>query len=219
MPNKTSSIQPQYLILDIETSGLNPVKHGLLQVAALALDTNLDIIGQYNEYIKPPDSVIFDSIADSIHRIPREVTNQGLSYSEFSEHFIDWVTSVFGSTKPTMIGQFFVFDYNFLAYVIDNTLGDNPMIKETDKDNYGLFQAVLSRNFIDTKSMVTMINTKCQLEGRESYFPITSLSAAGGLKDKLGIDISNLQAHDALDDCRATREVLIKLLELINVKL
>jgi DNA polymerase III epsilon subunit-like protein len=211
-------MQPKFLILDIETSGLNPNKHGLLQVAALAMDVNFNVIGQYNEFVNPGD-VIFDPIADKIHKIPREKTLQGLSYSEFSEHFISWVKDIFGTLKPTMIGQFFVFDYNFLASVVDNTLGESELIRDKENNQFGLFQGVLSRNFIDTKSMVTMINAKCEFEGRKPYFPITSLSKTGGLKDRLGIDSSQMVSHDALDDCRATREVLLRLINLIEIKI
>lgn len=210
-------MQPKFLILDIETSGLNPNVHGLLQVAALALDVNFNVIGQYNEFVNPGD-VIFDPIADRIHKIPREKTLEGFTYQEFSEHFVGWVKDLFGSIKPTMIGQFFVFDYNFLAHVVDNTLGESVLIKDPENNQYGLFQGVLSRNFIDTKSMVTMINAKCEFEGRKAYFPITSLSKSGGLKDRLGIDSSQMRSHDALDDCRATREVLLRLIELIDIK-
>jgi DNA polymerase III epsilon subunit-like protein len=211
-------MKAKYLILDLETSGLSPYQgHGLLQVACLALDSNLDIIGQYNEYICPPEGTVYDEVADSIHKIPRSVSDAGLNYQEFSEHFIDWVNSVFNGFKPIMIGQFFVFDYNFLAYVIDSTLGKSELIKA--ETGYGLFQKVLSRNFIDTKALVNIINTKCELMGKEEFFPITSLSKIGGLKDKLGLSPQAFVAHDALDDCRATREVLIRMLDVIEIKI
>jgi DNA polymerase III epsilon subunit-like protein len=213
-------MKPKYLILDLETSGLSPYEgHGLLQTACLALDENFEIIGQYNEYINPPQGTIFDPIADKIHKISRVTTLAGLSYEEFSEHFIGWVKSIFGDLKPIMIGQFFVFDYNFLAYVIDSTLGKNELIKDPIKEQYGVFQAILSRNFIDTKALVNIINAKCYLEGKEEYFPISSLSSPGGLKDKLGLISQGYQSHDALDDCKATRDVLIKSFELFQLKI
>ncbi|MGL4757754.1 MAG: 3'-5' exonuclease [Patescibacteria group bacterium] len=209
----------KYLILDLETSGLSPYQgHGLLQCAALALDESLDIVGQYNEFIKPPLTTIFDPIADRIHKIPREKTAEGLTYEEFSEHFVSWVKDIFGNVKPVMIGQFFVFDYNFLAYVIDSTLGNSPLLKDPEKEQFGLFNGVLSRDFIDTKAFVNIINTKCDLEGSDRYFPITSLSKEGGLKDKLGLNSQEYISHDALDDCKATRDVLIKLFEVIIIK-
>ena len=212
-------MKPKYLILDIETSGLNPYQgHGLLQVAALGMDEDFKIIGQYNEYIKPPEGTVYDPIADKIHKIPREVTDKGLTYLEFSEHFIDWVKTLFVEVKPVMIGQFFVFDYNFLAYVVDTTLGQNDLIKDPEKNQYGLFQAILSRNFIDTKALVNIINAKCYLEAKPEFFPISSLSAPGGLKDKLGLVQQGYRAHDALDDCKATRDVLIKMLDLFELK-
>jgi DNA polymerase III epsilon subunit-like protein len=213
-------MKPKYLILDLETSGLSPYEgHGLLQCACLALDDDFGIIGQYNEYINPPINTVFDPIADKIHKISKEVTAGGLSYSEFSTHFIQWVKSIFGDVKPVMIGQFFVFDYNFLAYVIDSTLGNDPIIKDPIKEQYGIFQAVLSRNFIDTKALVNIINAKCYMEGKEEFFPISSLSSPGGLKDKLGLVTQGYQSHDALDDCKATRDVLLKLLDLFDLKI
>lgn len=210
----------KYLVLDLETSGLSPYSgHGLLQCACLALDQSMDVVGQYNEYINPPAGTVFDPIADRIHKINRETTLSGLTYLEFSEHFILWVKEIFGDVKPIMIGQFFVFDYNFLAYVIDQTLGKHELLKDPIKDQYGLFQAVLDRNFIDTKAFVNIINAKSELMDQQPYFPITSLSAVGGLKDKLGLISQEYRSHDALDDCRATREVLIKMLTLIDLKI
>ena len=58
--------------------------------------------------------------------------------------------------------------------------------------------------------MVMTANVKAELKGEEIPFPVTSLSKKGGLKDKFGLQ--EYQAHDALGDVLATRDVLIKLL-------
>ena len=172
----------KYLVIDTETTGLNPTKHGLIQMAALALDSELQIVAEYNEYICPPEGTEFDPEAQTIHNIPRSKVDSGLNYTEFADSFIDFISDNF-NTKPIIVAQFFAFDYGFLTSVFDQAM-------ELDK---------------------------AELISKPPYFQETSLSKYGGLKDTLGIPQDKFQAHDALADCYATREVLEKMIDLIDL--
>ena len=68
-------------------------------------------------------------------------------------------------------------------------------------------------DIIDTKALANSINARALLKGRPAPFPVTSLSKPGGLKELFGI--TAYQAHSALGDVLATREVLIKLLDML----
>lgn len=103
--------------------------------------------------------------------------------------------------KPILIGQFYPFDYAFLCsafsrYAPEAFYGDN----------------IFGNNFIDTKSIVNERNLAARLRGEPVPFPITSLSAPGGLKDTLGV-AKDYESHTALGDVLATRDVLIELLK------
>jgi DNA polymerase III epsilon subunit-like protein len=214
------TITAKYLVIDTETTGLDPHRNGLIQCAALALDRELDVVAEYNVYICPPDSVIFDEESSKIHNIPIETIKNGLTYTEFAHNFIDFIAENF-NTKPILIGQFFAFDYGFLSTVFDQAMDLDSEIKARlkapDNEQYGLFQSLLSRNFIDTKSLASSLNLKAELISKPPLFQETSLSKVGGLKDTLMIPQDKFKAHDALGDCYATREVLIKMMDLLTI--
>ena len=210
----------KYLVIDTETTGLNPTKHGLIQMAALALDSELQIVAEYNEYICPPEGTEFDPEAQLIHNIPRKTINSGLSYTEFADSFIDFISDNF-NTKPIIIAQFFAFDYGVLTSVFDQAMVlDNDIklrLKVENESQSGVFNTLLSRNFIDTKALASIMNLKAELISKPPYFQETSLSKLGGLKDTLDIPQERFKAHDALEDCYATREVLEKMIDLIDL--
>ena len=210
----------KYLVIDTETTGLNPTKHGLIQMAALALDSELQIVAEYNEYICPPEGTEFDPEAQLIHNIPRKTIDSGLSYTEFADSFIDFISDNF-NTKPIIIAQFFAFDYGVLTSVFDQAMVlDNDIklrLKVENESQSGVFNTLLSRNFIDTKALASIMNLKAELISKPPYFQETSLSKLGGLKDTLDIPQERFKAHDALEDCYATREVLEKMIDLIDL--
>lgn len=210
----------KYLVIDTETTGLNPTKHGLIQMAALALDSELQIVAEYNEYICPPEGTEFDFEAQAIHNIPRSTVDNGLNYTEFADSFIDFISDNF-NTKPIIVAQFFAFDYGFLTSVFDQAMElDSDIkirLKVENESQSGVFNTLLSRNFIDTKALASVMNLKAELISKPPYFQETSLSKYGGLKDTLGIPQDKFQAHDALADCYATREVLEKMIDLIDL--
>jgi DNA polymerase III epsilon subunit-like protein len=191
----------KFILIDTEASGFHPHKHGLLEVAALALDSNLEVVDTYHHHIKPPEGVEYDPYAMRLNGIDQDTIESGLSYKEFCESFIDFVKTRF-SNKPIAIAQFYPFDNAYLNYVFEYC-------------GYGItFNVELFNNdFIDTKSIVNAINLKAELAGDTVPFPITSLSKPGGLKDTLEIKPNGHDAHTAIGDVLATRDVLKKLIE------
>jgi DNA polymerase III epsilon subunit-like protein len=196
-------VKAKYLVVDTETSGVKAWENSIIQLSALALDSELDILSTFNMYVKPIDGSVWDEEAALIHNISLEkLEKDGVSYKELGKEFLKFVNENFDE-KPILIGQFLPFDYSFLDKLFDSTFPDA-----------GLFQNILSRNFIDTKSLANYINLKADIEGKSSVFLETSLSKAGGLLDSLGLDRAKYNAHDALSDCYATRDVLEKILML-----
>lgn len=184
-----------YLVLDTETTGLNPLKNNLLQIAALALDSRLNILTTFNQDICPPLGTEFCPISSKIHNFSNQRIQNGRDYQEVCDEFVTFVKQNFAN-KPVIIGQFYPFDYAFL----------NIALSKCDffKDN------LLGNNFIDTKALVNFANLKATLANKNQPFTNTSLSAKGGLKDFFCL--KDFTSHDALGDCHATLELLKKLI-------
>lgn len=192
----------KYLLLDTETSGWNPYKNGLIEFGGAALDENLEVVATLERLVKPPKDTEVNEESLAVNNISHAEIESGISYNDFCREFRAFLVDNFGMQKPIVIGQFFPFDYAFLQQVFS--------VEEGQENHIGWH--LMGNDFIDTKAVVNYFNLKATLEGKNPPFPITSLSAAGGLKETLGIDTSAFPPHRALSDAMATLEVLKKLL-------
>ena len=189
-----------YLVIDTETTGLHPARHGLIEIAAAALDGQLILLDTFQADVCPPEGVACDPEALQINGFTMERIRAGISYRMACEQFLNFLNKHF-SAEPIVIGQFYPFDYAFLEQLF-STCGYRD----------GLAVAIKGNDIIDTKALANSINVRALLKGKPAPFPVTSLSKPGGLKELFGI--TAYQAHSALGDVLATREVLIKLLEM-----
>ncbi len=196
MPDKAGC----YLIIDTETTGLHPARHGLVELAAAALNDQLAVLDTFHCDVCPPEGVEYDAESLQINGFTMERIRAGISYTMACEQFAHFISSNF-SVEPIVVGQFYPFDYAFLEQVFSSS---------GYRD--GLAAAIKGNNFIDTKALAQSINARALLRGQQVPFPVTSLSKPGGLKEVFGI--TGYQSHSALGDVLATREVLKKLLEL-----
>ena len=197
--NNNQSPKPKYIIIDTEATGLFFAKNGLIQVGSMILDKNLNVIDQYCQDIQPPQNKEINQEALDVNGFDRERIRGGISYREFCEQFLGFVKKYFGDYKPIVVAQFWAFDYAFLNQVFFEV----GLEKE--------FGQLLGNDFVDTKSLVNFANLRADINNQSLPFPITSLSKKGGLKDILELNPDNYQSHDALGDCLATRDVLLKL--------
>jgi DNA polymerase III epsilon subunit-like protein len=199
-----------YLVIDTETTGLNPLKNGIIQIAALAVNDKLEILATFNQDVCPPPETEFCPVAATIYSLTPERIASGNDYDKVCVDFADFIKKNF-SRKPVVIGQFYPFDYAFLSLL---------MVKcDLFKDN------LLGNDFVDTKALVNFANLKTRFQNSQNTkennndeslklplpFPITSLSAKNGLKDQL--KITDFTSHDALGDCLATLEVVRKFVD------
>jgi DNA polymerase III epsilon subunit-like protein len=194
--------QGKYLLMDTEFSGPHPEKHGMTEIAVAALDEKFEVLDTYQTYVCPPVGFEMDEESMHVSGITLEQINSGISYSELCEKLIDFIKTNFEG-KPVAAGQFYPAEFMFLNYIF-GVCGYGRLLM----DEY------LGNDFLDTKVIVNYLNAKARLSGEEMPFPITSLSKPGGLKEKLGI--TGFQAHTALGDVMATREVLIRLMQSSN---
>ncbi len=194
----------KYLVLDTEATGLLPGIHGLIQLAGLALDEQFNTVDSLNFDIKPPQNTVIEPAALEINGFTLERINQGVSYQETAERLLSFLEKHFVQ-EPIMIGQFYPADYAMLVELCKQTGALGRKLHER-----------LGNNFLDTKVIVNLINLKAQEQGLQPPFPVVSLSKPGGIKEVLGLQ--NYLSHDAMGDVLATREVLLRLFTLIDLK-
>ena len=192
----------KYLVIDTETTGLNTDRCGLIQVGAIVLDCQLNQLESYTQDINPGSNIEISAEALEINGFTMSRIQKGINYDDFCKEFLEFLHKHFAEDKAILVGQFLPFDYSFLWKVFSQ-VGLNLELAR-----------YIGNDFIDTKSIVNTMNLQAELKKTPKPFPITSLSKIGGLKDTLNINQNEFTAHDALGDCLATREVLVRLLKL-----
>ena len=188
----------KYLVLDAEFSGQYPGIHGIIEIAFAVLDSKMNVIDTFVTDVKPPENTVFDQESVAISGITMERVMAGMNYPDLCQAIIDFLKLHFNGL-PIVVGQFYPADFGYINHLFGYC-------------GYGreLYTKFFGNDYIDTKVIVNAANAKANMLNKNIPFPITSLSKKGGLSEKLGV--SEYQAHTALGDVMATREVLIKLL-------
>lgn len=136
IPPPSSSDEPVYVFIDVETTGLSPTKDAIVQVSALRFFGKKSIDG-LNSYINPLRSIPKDSIA--IHGITDDKVKDSPTIDEVKEPFLNFVKGAI------LVGHNVTFDLNFLDYAFHGALDgmeyiDTMWIAKTllDLPNYRL---------------------------------------------------------------------------------
>lgn len=104
-PPPTSSDEPVYVVIDVETTGLDPVKDAIVQVSALRFFGKKMIDG-LNSYINPHRPI--PAKAAAIHGITDETVKGAPAVSEIREPFLNFIRGAI------VVGYNVTFDLNFL---------------------------------------------------------------------------------------------------------
>jgi DNA polymerase III epsilon subunit-like protein len=199
MQNPTQK-QGVYAVADLETTGLLPGYHGIVQVCIVVLNKDFEVLDTFETDVNPPTSYVIDPQALEFNGMTLEQIKLGISYPDAASQILTFLDKYFDES-PTWIGQFYPFDF---AGLLD------MMIKTNNNEGFLKF---FSNKFLDTKVIAGYLNLKAQKENNPLPFPTSlSLSNTGGLKDTLGVSQTDFPAHTALGDVLATREVLMRLL-------
>jgi len=191
-----------YLGIDTEFTGHHPHKHGLTEIALIVLNSDFEEIAYFESLISPPAGYQVSEYAMKVNTIDLQALDNGLTYSELIKEITRFVRKHFVD-KPILFGHFITMDFAYLNYIFDTE----------DKDTL-FWKNLIGYNVLDTKVLINTINLLLIQKGQEPMFSSTSLSSPGGVADTLGI--RDYKAHTALADIRATREVLIQLLDILH---
>ncbi|MEY2986023.1 MAG: Exonuclease [Candidatus Parcubacteria bacterium] len=192
-----------YLGIDAEFTGQHPHKNALIELAMIVLDKDLKEIAHYQTLVQVPEGFEITDEAMRINKLDLDkVEAEGVSYDKLVQQITKFVKKHF-ENKPILFAHFITMDFAYLNYIFGSV----------DKDNL-FWKEIIGHNVIDTKVLSNTINLLQVNKGKEPIFKSTSLSNPGGLTDTLGI--TDYEAHTALGDIRATKEVMVKLLAILD---
>jgi DNA polymerase III epsilon subunit-like protein len=185
------------LVIDTETTGLSPSKNGLIQLAAVSINKEFEIVDSFCQDVRPPEPYEISDGSLEINGFTLDRIRQGISYESLCQSFLEFLEKNFKGQKVTPVGQFYPFDHAFLQVVF----GKSGTVGEACNSYF-------TNHYLDTKVIGEFMNLQQVLEGKEPVFPVLSLSKEGGYKDVFGLNRDDYKAHDALGDVRATIDVL-----------
>jgi DNA polymerase III epsilon subunit-like protein len=192
-----------YLGIDTEFTGQHPHKNALIELAMIVLDENLQEIAHYQTLVKVPIGAEITKESMSINKLDlKKVESEGVSYSKLVQQITKFVQKHF-EDKPILFAHFITMDFAYLNYIFGSV----------DKDKL-FWKELIGHNVIDTKVLANTINLLKIRKDQKPIFKSTSLSNPGGLTDVL--EIKDYEAHTALGDIRATKQVMVKLLDILD---
>lgn len=109
----------KYLILDIETSGLNENSDCILEVGAIAIDENFHSLGVFHQVVAPVEGAgqVFSEFITDMHTKSGllEVMHEGCSPGQMDERLHEWLTTLGAETQTVVLaGHTIAFDHRFL---------------------------------------------------------------------------------------------------------
>lgn len=206
---------PQYLAIDVETTGLDSETSDIIELAAIPLDETLyprEEITPYHTLIKPRKDNPIDNNAIRING-HRWVYDQGDFLYKQAQHpsiawrnFYDWMTQYYENMQYIiLVGWNISFDEAFLkklykrgAPSMTKAFGGNYEMQKPWPFNYHKMDLITICRFIDI----------CTQKTRKSY----SLEKIA--KDVCDdAELATFKAHKALDDISISLKVLQHMLE------
>lgn len=175
--NIKNTYEPEFIVFDIETTGLSPITEEITEIGALKIK-NGEIVEEFSQLINPQK------------QISRFITD------------LTGITNEMVKNQPTIdevINDFHKFIGSNIL-VAHNASFDVGFIREKMKKN----NLVLDNPILDT------------LELSRAVFPQMKSHKLNIIAKTLGISLEN--HHRALDDARATSEILLKILEILKDK-
>ena len=179
-----------YVFYDFETTGLDTKFSQPIQIAAIAVDENFELIDEpINVRCKLKDGVIPNPSALLVHKVPIEVLlNEQSFYS-----MMDFIHTKFTSWGPAIfIGYNSIrFDEEILRSSFFQSLYDPYLTNTNNNSRTDLFKIVLGLSALKENVLDTPVNDK----GKPSY-KLENIAKNNG--------VEHLSAHDALSDVYAT---------------
>lgn len=92
-------MEEQYLCIDLEMSGSIPGTHDIIQIGAVLLDNDFEIISEFDSLIYPENEADFDPGSKRIHGISRFELDEAPSLEEMLDDLESWLQEEGGFTS------------------------------------------------------------------------------------------------------------------------
>ncbi len=183
------------IFFDVETSGTDETRHGILQLAGI-IEVDDKIVDRFNYFMKPFEDKDIKDEALKANGITMEdikgFDEPQVVYEKFINLIDNWVDRYNRNDKMHLIGYNSRFDDGFLR----------RWFEDNGNQYYGSYFFWPS---IDVSNMVAVKYRKY----RHKFTNFQLMSVA----DKLGIEIDINNAHDAAYDAAVTREIFKKMIQ------
>lgn len=137
--------------LDLETTGLNPTRCQILEIAAIATDLNGDELSRFSTLVKPVCNIQeVDPVVIEMHAangLWREALARGVTIQEADKALAAWFLSLPASGKLELVGRSIHFDQGFLkvhcpaaSSCLSHRLRDVSML-ERQLEEWGVYEA------------------------------------------------------------------------------
>lgn len=193
------AFQPdQYIVIDTETTGLDPEHADIIELAAIPLDSQLEPregVKPYHTFIKPrphhpvsPEAIKVNGhtwALDSSH----EVYKAALHYDDAWEHFFTWLKEHYA--KPSWIitvGWNISFDENFLRYLhahpdVPGRSGTQAYVKKEWPFHYHKIDLIGVCRYLDLRAGRTRRSYKLEKMAEHFFGPIADFHMHTALGD------------------------------------
>ena len=177
------NLSSSYLFVDLETGGLTPERHSIVQVAAVLTDQNLCVQSYFMSYVKPHPSLLTTPEALSINQLKLEELELAPDETLVAQALSNFASLTLG--KPRFAGFNCKFDLQFLDELWRRQGGMAPPYK------------------VPWLDVLDVARIKPDFESQLANFKLATLA------QHMGID--NRSVHDALADLIITIEVAKRL--------
>lgn len=114
------AIPTKLLWVDLEMTGLNPAKDGILEVAALVTDFSLQKLASFEAVVKQSDEVLasMNDWATAQHAksgLTERVRHDGRPSTEVEQEFAEFISTHFGHEPAVLAGNSIYNDRNFIT--------------------------------------------------------------------------------------------------------
>ena len=103
------------LVIDLETSGVEPEKHGIVQIGAVVLD-QVEYLehAHFSSYIRLPDDLEYDEEAGLVNQIPENVARS--AFNPRINDVLDELEKFADPRSVTLAAWNGTFDFDFLRF-------------------------------------------------------------------------------------------------------
>lgn len=182
------------LWLDIETTGLDPTLHSAIEIAGI-VDIDGKAVLEFDYFVKPHPDFEIDDYALQVNKISRDKMKKfpeiSITHAQLKDMMGKYVDPYDKRDKFVIAGQNISFDLDFLSHFFmrqgDSYLG----------------------SFIDFRNRIELMDIT---RGLKALGFIENVKLEAVCKE-LNV---NINAHNALSDIKATRELYYKIKENVN---